>query len=143
MEEQEDMVILIEALREQLSKRGHKATASLRIGVTEGLMQQIHCTTNPAGFELLLQEQLRILQQMLQRKDTTVEKELAEDFADKVWLLDIREDINQPLPWEITPPDSWQNKLARVGYIAIILVVLGTSLVGIKTIFDYFFFMNS
>jgi hypothetical protein len=130
----------IEQLEVQLEERRKVgAKPEMRLSATEGLMQQIYCKTNPAGFEQLVQEQLKVLRLLIEEEPNTLEVEVAEDFADKVWIMDIRSDMDQLLSWEKAPPSTWQDKVGHAAYIIIILMVLVATLVGIKTIIEFLF----
>jgi hypothetical protein len=131
---------LIKQLEAQLEERKSiEAKPEMRLSATEGLMQQIYCKTNPAGFEQLVQEQLKVLRLLIEEQPKTLEVEVAEDFADKVWIMDIRSDMDQLLSWEKSPPSTWQDKIGHAAYITIILMVLVATLVGIKTIIEFLF----
>lgn len=136
------IVELIEELETALEQKPTTGNPEMRLSATEGLMQQIYCKTNPVGFEALVKEQLKVLKKLLKENPSTLEIEVAEDFADKVWIMDIRADMDELLPWEKTAALTWKDKIGHVLYIMVILMVLVSTLVGIKTIVEFIFLSN-
>lgn len=136
------IIQLIEELEIALQQREADGNPEMRLSATEGLMQQIYCKTNPTGFEALVKEQLKVLKRLLEENPTELEIEVAEDFADKVWIMDIRTDMDELLSWEKTPALTWKDSVSHLLYIAVILMVLLSTLVGIKTIVEFLFLSN-
>jgi len=135
---QEQAIIpLIEQLIHALEAAERKEKPVVRLGATEGLMQQVHIKSNKTGAQQLTLEQLYLLKEIYEKQRPTIHKELGEEYADKVMTIDVRQDIDELLEWEKPKRETFVQKMSYWMYSLIIVFLLVCVIVGLKSIFEF------